>query len=113
MKTESKLGITKAKLYAVEYSGFWNIQDEEGYTDKSDVLNAERVGETEAKANAELFVDAHTTANACGLLPSELLKQKEELLAALQTCYNWAKNGEQETLIVFEQALEAIKKATT
>lgn len=33
----------------------------------------------QAKANAELYVDAHNTANACNLLPSELLKKVETL----------------------------------
>jgi hypothetical protein len=34
----------------------------------------------EAIANTELFADAGTTANKCGLLPSELLTQRDELL---------------------------------
>lgn len=34
----------------------------------------------EAKANAELIVDAFNTANKCSLLPSELLKQRELLI---------------------------------
>jgi len=38
----------------------------------------------EAEANAELIADAGTTANKCGLLPSELLAQRDELLEAAQ-----------------------------
>ena len=38
----------------------------------------------EAEANAKLIADAGTTANKCGLLPSELLDQRDELLEALQ-----------------------------
>lgn len=34
------------------------------------------------KADAELIADAGTTANKCGLLPSEILKQRDELLEA-------------------------------
>ena len=37
----------------------------------------------EANANAELIADAGTTANKCGLLPSELLSQRDELLKSL------------------------------
>lgn len=36
------------------------------------------------EANAKLIADAGTTANKCGLLPSELLKQRYELLAELK-----------------------------
>lgn len=34
--------------------------------------------------NAKLIADAGTTANKCGLLPSELLEQNRELLSALK-----------------------------
>lgn len=36
------------------------------------------------KANAKLIADAGTTANKCGLLPSELLEQRDSLSEALQ-----------------------------
>ncbi len=39
----------------------------------------------EVKANAELFVDTHATAQKCGLLPSELLKQRDGLLKKIKT----------------------------
>lgn len=38
----------------------------------------------EAEANALLISDAGTTANKCGLLPNELLAQRDELLEALR-----------------------------
>lgn len=38
----------------------------------------------EGLSNAKLIADAGTTANKCGLLPSELLEQRDELLEALQ-----------------------------
>lgn len=38
----------------------------------------------EAEANAELIADAFNTSNKTGLLPSELLKQRDELLNACQ-----------------------------
>lgn len=34
-------------------------------------------------SNAKLYVDAHNTYNNCGILPSELLKQKQELVECL------------------------------
>jgi hypothetical protein len=37
----------------------------------------------EAKSNALLIADAGNTAQKCGLLPSELLKQRDELKRAL------------------------------
>lgn len=44
------------KFYAVEYAGFWNIQNEEGYTEKANILDAENVGEKEAEKFANLIV---------------------------------------------------------
>ena len=44
--------------------------------------------EKEAKANAELIADAGNTAQKCNLLPSELLQQRDELLAALDKMIN-------------------------
>ena len=38
----------------------------------------------EQLANADLIADAGNTAQKCGLLPSELLEQRDELLKALQ-----------------------------
>lgn len=37
-----------------------------------------------AKANAELIADAGNTIQSCGLLPSELLKQRDEMIALLK-----------------------------
>jgi hypothetical protein len=46
---------------------------------------------TQCKANAELFLDAGNTANKCDLLPSELLKQRDNLLKALKEANNLLK----------------------
>lgn len=51
---EMKRKFTKKQLYAVEYAGYWNIQDKDNYDGKS-VLDAENVGLIEAAANAKLF----------------------------------------------------------
>ncbi len=42
------------------------------------------ISQLEKEANAQLIADAGTTANKCGLLPSELLEQRNELLETLQ-----------------------------
>ena len=42
----------------------------------------------ESNANAKLIADAGTTANKCGLLPSELLEQRNELLQAIKLIAN-------------------------
>ena len=39
----------------------------------------------ETEANSQLIVDAFNTTNSCGLLPSELLKQRDEMLEMLLT----------------------------
>lgn len=41
----------------------------------------------EFKHNAELTVDAFNTIQSCGLLPSELLKQRDELRRMLEKIY--------------------------
>ena len=41
----------------------------------------------EQESNATLISDAFNTANKCGLLPSELLEQRDELLTCLKNTY--------------------------
>ena len=43
---------TKGHWYAVEYAGFWTIQDQDGFAEKADLLDADSVGEERAEANA-------------------------------------------------------------
>jgi hypothetical protein len=47
-------------------------------------------GKTETEDNAKLIADAGTTYNTTPILPSELLKQRNELLEALQEIINTA-----------------------
>lgn len=47
-------------------------------------INSQDVTSEESKANAELFADAGNTIQSCGLLPSELLKQRDEMIALLK-----------------------------
>jgi len=39
----------------------------------------------ELKSNAKLIADAGTTANKCGKLPSELLKERDQLIEVVKT----------------------------
>ena len=51
-------------------------------------INWEDVTSEESKANAELFADAGNTIQSCGLLPSQLLKQNNEMRAFLNKINN-------------------------
>ena len=50
-------------------------------------INSENVSPEECKANGELFADAGNTIQSCGLLPSELLKQRDKLRKMLENIY--------------------------
>lgn len=77
----------------------------------------------QTEANAKLFFDTLTTANACGLLPSELLKQRDSLLEASAKLIEWSKKypegriygyGEAVTIEAqLTEVVEGIKQAIT
>lgn len=46
------------------------------------------VEDKEGLANANLIADAGNTTNKCGLLPSELLEQRDELLSMLRKSFH-------------------------
>lgn len=48
-------------------------------------INSEDVAPEECKSNAELLADSLNTIQSCGLLPSELLKQRDDLRELLQS----------------------------
>ena len=73
-----ELRITKGEWQYEIYSGYYAIQNTNGYT-SNDLLLADEVGSFEAEHNAKLICDAGNTAQKCGLLPSELLQQRDEL----------------------------------
>ena len=72
------LGITKGEWTPENYAGYILIQIGEGYN-KPNILDMEEVGEEQVRANMNLIIDAGNTAQKCGLLPSELLRQRDEL----------------------------------
>ena len=92
-----ELGITKGEWQYEIYASYYAIQNTSGYT-SNDLLLANSVGSFEAEHNADLICDAGNTAQKCGLLPSELLRQRDELREALidmvwQFAYEGTKNG--------------------
>ena len=73
-------------------------------------VNADRKTSEERIADANLIIDAGNTIQSCGLLPSQLLKQRNELLEALKESQNmlmgvdWSENeGFPECKSVFER----------
>lgn len=101
-----ELGITKGLWVAIEYAGHYDLQLAPFYEEPS-ILDEENVG-TEAYSNAFLCVDAGNTAQKCGLLPSELLQQRDELrealinvMAIIKDCYP----------LLFDNEKPAVKQA--
>ena len=76
-----ELGITKGEWIGVDYAGHYSIQVAPFYGAR-DLLDEDKTNE--AEANMQLCCDAGNTAQKCGLLPSELLQQRDELREALQ-----------------------------
>lgn len=81
------LGITKGEIVINDELSFardLQIKGREEDDIYMPLLDRHCVSEKEMIANANLFVDAHNTAQSCGLLPSELLKQRDELIDAIK-----------------------------
>ena len=86
----NKLGITKGEFepkYVGEICiGIGQVGDYAQITANSILPETDEEYEkekAEIEANMRLYADAGTTANKSGLLPSELLKQRDELREAL------------------------------
>lgn len=104
---------TKGEWFLKNRCGGYRIKDNE-QRDVCDIYSfASSISDEEAAANAKLIADAGTTANKCGLMPSELLEQRNDLLEALidiTNSYRKYVNVTEQHLI--NNALIAIKKAT-
>ena len=61
------------------------------------------------KKDAELICDAGNTTQKCGLLPSELLRQRDELLAACKEFVRKVECGEARSVRSYAQMKAAIK----
>jgi hypothetical protein len=116
-----ELGITKGDWKALIVET--NLVDR-CFVQKESIHLCEVFGEsTEAKqANAQLIADAGTTANKCGLLPSEILEQLTECQEALKEFIDfpkedieyWIEDGRPVTITVrhdtLRKALEALNQ---
>ena len=95
-----ELGITKGETFAlrnqpVQRNGFY-IETDSVYIGE---VGGGYLSLDQYKAIGELFIDGANTAQKCGLIPSELLRQRDELREALadmvnQFAYEGTKNGE-------------------
>lgn len=87
-----KLNITsgnwKHREIITHTGSFYRI---EGTTES--IANVVTRNKERAHDNAELIADAGTTYNSCGMLPSELKAQNEELLEALKKINQMSDSG--------------------
>ena len=108
-----ELGITKGE-WGIE-NKFDHKHDQDIFAINSkfggEILNEEFISvwtwmiEEEAEANAKLIADAGTTANKCGMLPSELLKQRDQLLIAALDAYNSIGDSDPSVRKTLEEAI--------
>lgn len=75
--------------------GEWKAKGSHVNTDRKHVCECSQtftISFKESEANAKLIADAGNTAQKCGLLPSELLAQRDELLSVLTKLKDRVKN---------------------
>ncbi len=100
-------------VFAGEEKTVCSLSSNEKGTENYEMLMGE-VTMAERIANAALIADAGNVAQKCGLLPSELLKQRDELLEALKELIH-LHGCEQEGLLsgqpTPEQWYKAVEKA--
>lgn len=88
--------MTPAPWFAVEYAGFFKIQDEPYYS-SNDILDAEYVGEPTAKLNATAIISAINGTYGIGVDPSkidEVIKWADHLHESIQHLFDMkAKKG--------------------
>ena len=77
----NKLKITTGEWVPVNYGGYYEIQNTGKYYNGDDLLDSSVT--PRAEANISLCCDAGNTYQQCGLLPSELLEQRDDLLEAI------------------------------
>jgi hypothetical protein len=121
-----KLNITKGEVF-IQYNGHYHevrgINRLSPYIsvfsakkeNHPDLLEEDICEQNEAKANAELIADAFTTYNTTPILPSELLKQRNEFLDGLRKVKKLSDNGEvnKRLEIIWEICNELILKNNT
>ena len=95
------LGITKGEVFLGDYQFSRNHSIIELFHGIDDIVDNSpyELTHEQVDANARLIIDTFNTAQKCGMLPSELLRQRDELREALidmvwQFAYEGTKNGE-------------------
>lgn len=84
----NRLGITDGEWIDTQRGGdLRRIKDMDGRDICDTYSFISCIDSKEQQCNAKLIADAGTTANKCGLLPSEILEQRNELLEALKELY--------------------------
>lgn len=90
-KGECKIDHSKTGLLSNIYVGSKYVAEVKSYGINANPTKQERI------KNSELIADAFNTANKCGLLPSDLLKQRDDLLSCLKNSLNistlWTMGG--------------------
>lgn len=104
-----ELGITKGE-WRIDMADAIKIKAEDGsnIATLTHLTNFKRRDTDEVERNALLIADAGNTAQKCGLLPSELLQQRDELrealinvMAIIKDCYP----------LLFDNEKPAVKQA--
>ena len=108
-----ELGITKGEWFWDGDPSNYDPQEEAPWLVAGD--RAEKIviyGEIKIanKKDAELIADAGNTAQKCGLLPSELLQQRDELREALkwvkESIARWCFLGKADAMLKIEAAIK-------
>jgi hypothetical protein len=115
--TEGKWQVFKNPFLHIESNGQWIAQTSEIKEKPTEWLSPEYEAEEirvkkEEESNANLIADAGTTANKCGLLPSELLAQRDELLECLKTLLNLYTGTDKPSTRIVLEANAIIKNCT-
>lgn len=98
-----ELNITKGEWFEDGWHIMTNRKSQHtgvGYSKQ--IATVENAGTGEAEANAILITDAGNTYQSCGLTPSELLKQRDELKKALSDIANQLSSSSSDLQIVFD-----------
>lgn len=105
-----KLGIPQGKWEALEYSLVGIKRDPIDH--KTVAHTFSHKNRDECKAISVLIADAGNTAQKCGLYPSELLKQRDELLECVDLVLGSFSLERTESYSLMDKCREAIEKAT-
>jgi hypothetical protein len=108
-----KLNITQGEV-KISHEPFTKliVAEQQGKVETICQLSERNKSQEEVISNAQLIQDSFLTYNTTSILPSELLKQRNELLKALTKLYDAVDSCVELTPEVLHQSLTAIKNAT-